>query len=117
MASPAVKLDNFKETLTKTLKETGLENELRNNVYHWVRAKKKSHSYSDLETHFSKAQIGWDKKINKSLVSMGVELGMHLARLRNTNDREEMQEKWGELSKYVTGKCDVCCGATFKFEF
>lgn len=106
-----MKLDNFKETLTKVVKETGVENELRNNVYHWVRAKKKSHSYTDLEKHFAKAQTAWDKKINKSLVSMGVELGLHLARLRGNSDREEMEEKWGELSKYVTGTCDNRCGA------
>lgn len=100
-----MKLDNFKETLTKAVKDTGLENELRNNVYHWVRSKKKS-SNPDLAAHFGKAQNAWDKKINKSLVSMGAELGMHLARTRSNNDREEMEEKWGELSKYVTGKCD-----------
>lgn len=107
VATPTVKLDNFKETLTKAVKDTGLENELRNNVYHWVRAKKKTQN-SDLDAHFSKAQIAWDKKINKSLVSMGTELGMHLARLRTNNDREEMEEKWSELSKYVSGTCNLC---------
>lgn len=106
MATPAVKLDNFKESLTKAVKDTGLENELRNNIYHWVRSKKKSYN-SDLDTFFAKAQIAWDKKINKSLMSMGAELGMHLARLRSNNDKEEMEEKWGELSKYVTGKCNL----------
>lgn len=83
------------------MKDTGLENELRNNIYHWVRSKKKTRN-SDLD-----AQIAWDKKINKSLVSMEAELGMHLTRLRSNGDREEMQEKWGELSKYVTGKCNL----------
>lgn len=99
-----VKVDDFKDTLVEAVKETGLENELRNNVYHWLRSKKKPQN-CDLESHFAKAQIPWDKKINKSLVSMGAELGMYLARLRGNSDREEMQEKWGELSKYVTGKC------------
>lgn len=108
-----MKVDNFKETLTKVVKETGVENELRNNVYQWVRAKKKTHSYSDLDKHFSKAQAAWDRKINKSLVSMGVELGLHLARLRGNSDKEEMEEKWGELSKYVTGTCARSYGAKF----
>lgn len=70
-----------------------------------MRSKKKTHN-SELDSCCSKAQIAWDKKINKSLVSMGAELGMHLARLRGNSDKEEMQEKWGELSKYVTGKCN-----------
>lgn len=88
------------------MKDSGLENELRNNIYHWLHSKKKS-SNSELDAYFLKAQTAWDKKINKSLGSMGAELGMHLARLRSNSDKEEMQEKWGELSKYVTGKCNL----------
>lgn len=85
------------------MKENGLEAELRNNVYHWVRSKKKASSTS-IDACCKKAQIQWDKRIHKSLNSMCSELGIHLARLRYPNDKNEILEKWGELSKYDVGK-------------
>lgn len=85
------------------MKNNGLESELRNNVYHWVRSKKKSGN-STIDACCKKTQTQWEKRIHKSLNSMCSELGIHLARLRFANDRDEILEKWGELSKYDVGK-------------
>lgn len=89
------------------MKESGLEVELRNSVFHWVRSRKKPtppEASSSIETHFTKAQTQWEKRINKSLNSMCSELGISLARLRPQQDREEIMEKWGELSNYDVGR-------------
>lgn len=87
------------------MKENGLEAELRNNVYHWVRSQNKDNlCYASFDSFFKKAQIQWEKRIHKSLNSMCSELGIHLARIRFTQDREELIEKWGELSNYDVGK-------------
>lgn len=88
------------------MKQNGLESELRNNVYHWVRSKKKE-TNTTLDSCFKKAQIQWDKRIHKSINSMCNELGIYLAKFRYPNDRDEIAEKWGELSKYDVGKCQI----------
>lgn len=48
-------------------------------------------------------QLQWEKRIHKSLNSMCGELGVPLARLRQTTDKEELDEKWTELSTYDIG--------------
>lgn len=106
MATPAVKQENFKDSLLTAMKENGLESELRNNVYHWVRSKRKD-SNTNLDSCCKKAQLQWDKRIHKSLNSMCNELGIHLARQRPANDRDEIAEKWGELSKYDVGNSTI----------
>jgi hypothetical protein len=45
-----------------------------------------------------KAQIQWERRIQKSLNSMCNELNVPLARIRPNSDREELSEKWNELS-------------------
>ncbi|KAK3912118.1 TBC1 domain family member 19 [Frankliniella fusca] len=106
VSSPNVRKDNFKSTLLESMKKTGMETELRNTVFHWVR----SHNNRDSDgisalvreplTYLRKAQLQWEKRIHKSLNSMCGELGVPLARLRQTTDREELEEKWTELSTY-----------------
>lgn len=87
------------------MKESGLETELRNNVFHWIQEKKKENETCPPEhIYLRKAQIQWDKRIHKSLQSMCNELGIHLAKLRTTADREELSDKWSELSTYDVGK-------------
>lgn len=81
------------------MNENGLDSNLKNSVYHWLKTKKKDDS-SPHDTFFRKSQIHWDKRIHKSLNSMSSELGMSLAKLRSANEREEMANKWGELSNY-----------------
>ena len=46
----------------------------------------------------------WEKRIHKSLNSMCNELNVPLARMRTTSDREELEERWSELSTYDVGK-------------
>lgn len=86
------------------MREKGLESELRNNIYYWVRTKKKEFNPQADALFYKKAQIQWDKRIHKSLNSMCSELGMNLAKVRSSADREELTQKWGELSNYDVGK-------------
>lgn len=104
-SSKSVKLDNFKETLLKEIKESGLETKLRNSVYHWAQNNRNdnaSNSHGDT-MYLRKAQMQWDKRVHKSLQSMCSELGIYLAKMRTSNDREEIVEKWGEMSTYDVG--------------
>lgn len=102
VTTPNVKLDDFKETLLKAMRESGLEAELKNNIFRWMKSKKKEMSQYD--SFFRKAQIHWDKRIHKSLNSMCSELGISLAKMRSTNEREEINNKWTELSNFDVGK-------------
>ncbi|XP_044255390.1 TBC1 domain family member 19 [Tribolium madens] len=99
VSTPSVKYDDFKESLLKAMKDNGLDAGLRNNVYHWMKTKKKE-VCSPYDTFFRKAQIHWDKRIHKSLNSMCAELGINLAKVRTGVEREEIAGKWGELSNY-----------------
>lgn len=105
VSTPSVKYDDFKESLLKAMRDNGLDSGLRNNVYHWMKTKKKEIS-SPYDTYFRKAQIHWDKRIHKSLNSMCTELGINLAKIRTVVEREEIASKWGELSNYevITNK-------------
>ncbi|XP_050300379.1 TBC1 domain family member 19 [Anthonomus grandis grandis] len=100
VSTPAVKVDDFKNSLLRAMQENGLDAELKNNIYRWVKSKKKETSQYD--SFFRKAQIHWDKRIHKSLNSMSSELGISLARLRGTNEKEEICNKWNELSTFET---------------
>ncbi|XP_014219332.1 TBC1 domain family member 19 [Copidosoma floridanum] len=108
VASPAVRKDDFKNTLIEALTSEGLETEIRNTVFHWKRAQKLTepndnvNPYSVDLSYLKKAQIQWERRIQKSLNSMCNELNVPLARIRPTADREELAEKWNELST-----CDI----------
>ena len=41
VSSPNVKKEDFKQTLQQAMKEKGLDTELRNTVFHWVRTQSK----------------------------------------------------------------------------
>ncbi|KAF5286409.1 hypothetical protein FQR65_LT12589 [Abscondita terminalis] len=100
VSSSRVRSDEFGDSLVNALKDTGLETRLRNDVYHWMRNQSKEGTASAYDTFFKRAQIQWEKRIHKSLNSMCSELGVHLARPRQVADRDELVEKWGELSNY-----------------
>ncbi|XP_067206864.1 TBC1 domain family member 19 isoform X2 [Linepithema humile] len=106
VASPVVDKDDFKNSLVTALKNNGLETEIRNTVFHWARSRSSLHSRSvphiqitDL-SYLKKTQIQWERRIQKSLNSTCNELNIPLARIRPTSDREELAEKWNELSTY-----------------
>ncbi|XP_048516497.1 TBC1 domain family member 19 [Dendroctonus ponderosae] len=98
VSTPNVRVEDFKNSLLKAMQDHGLEAELKNNIYRWVKTKKNNSSPYD--SFFRKAQIHWDKRIHKSLNSMSSELGISLARLRGTNEKEEIANKWNELSNF-----------------
>ncbi|XP_044749874.1 TBC1 domain family member 19 [Coccinella septempunctata] len=99
VASPTVKYENFKETLLKSMKMNGLESEIKNNIYHWLKYKKRE-VLSPYDAFFRKAQIHWDRRIHKSLNSMSNELGISLVKIRTQTDMDELLNKWNELSNY-----------------
>lgn len=99
-----MKIENFKETLLKEIKDSGLETNLRNNVYHLMHKKNDTGYVGTDGIYLRKAQIQWDKRVHKSLQSMCSELGIYLAKVRQTQDKEDILEKWGELSTYDVGK-------------
>ncbi|OAD58962.1 TBC1 domain family member 19 [Eufriesea mexicana] len=106
VASTAVKREDFKDTLLDALKSNGLETEIRNTVFHWARSQGSLSSVSEQLTeevdltYLKKAQIQWERRIQKSLNSTCNELNVPLARIRPNADREELSEKWNELSTY-----------------
>lgn len=100
VTTPNVRVDDFKNSLLKAMQETGLEAELKNNIYRWVKTRKKDSSQFD--SFFRKAQIHWDKRIHKSLNSMSSELGISLAKQRGNSEKEELSSKWNELSNFET---------------
>ena len=55
-------------------------------------------------SYLKKTQIQWERRIQKSLNSTCSELNIPLARIRSTADRDELAEKWNELSTYDIGK-------------
>lgn len=103
MSSPTVKKSDFRSSLLDALKQTGMETELRNSIFHWIRSHSNhSHNQHAKEplAYLRKAQMQWEKRIHKSLNSMSNELGVALARFRLASDRDELEDKWTELSTY-----------------
>lgn len=49
-------------------------------------------------------QTTWERRIQKSLESMCEEIGINLSCYRSSTDRDEMLQKWNELSTYNTSK-------------
>ncbi|CAA9999146.1 unnamed protein product [Nesidiocoris tenuis] len=82
------------------MKQTGLETELRNTVYHWLRSHKNPNQVKEPLVYLRKAQAQWEKRINKSLNSMAAEIKVNLSQLRTPEERQELMDKWNELSVY-----------------
>lgn len=53
--------------------------------------------------YLKKAQIQWERRIHKSLNSMCNELNIPLARIRPSADKDELTDKWNELSTFDIG--------------
>lgn len=83
------------------MQDNVLDSELKNNIFRWMKTRKKENSQYD--SFFRKCQIHWDKRIHKSLNSMCSELGISLAKVRGNNEREEINNKWTELSNFEVG--------------
>lgn len=121
----------MKRTLEQALKTSGLETEIRNIIYHLVRTSNNADNKSSMQcvrfdhfmfvffspwhflnlpnvqnslTYLRKAGILWERRVKKSLNSMCNELEVTLqGQLRTTVEREELQNKWDELSNYQIG--------------
>lgn len=53
---------------------------------------------------YTKVQITWERRIQKSLESMCEEIGVNLSRYRSSADRDEMLQKWNELCMFNTSE-------------
>ncbi|CAB3382765.1 Hypothetical predicted protein [Cloeon dipterum] len=109
VSSSCVSNSNFRPSLLNAMRQTGLEVELRNTVFHWLRAhpgpQGRSSSAAVIGSKepilfLKKAQAQWEKRIQKSLTSMCTELNQVLSKCRAGSDKDEMTEKWTELSTY-----------------
>ncbi|KAK6636796.1 hypothetical protein RUM43_010459 [Polyplax serrata] len=103
VSSSSVKKSDFRNTLVDALKKSGMGTELRNSIFHWIRSHSNQlHNQNAKEplAYLRKAQMQWEKRIHKSLNSMSNELGVPLARYRSASDKDELEEKWSELSTY-----------------
>ncbi|XP_022169785.1 TBC1 domain family member 19 [Myzus persicae] len=109
-ASQDVSIDDFKKTLVQAVNIGSMETNLRNAVFHWLRShgnnkqivvRDEITSRESLD-YLRKAQITWERRIQKSLESMCEEIGINLSCLRSSADRDEMLQKWNELSTYNT---------------
>lgn len=122
--SPDVDKDDMKATLGAAIKITGLEIEVRNIVYHLVRASTKADfrptiypaiefqppmqqqqpiipSSSDPLNYLRRAGGQWERRVKKSLNAMCVELKVPIfGQQRLAADKEELTLKWEELSNY-----------------
>ncbi|XP_025423045.1 TBC1 domain family member 19-like isoform X3 [Sipha flava] len=109
-ASYDVSIDDFKNTLVQAVNKGSMETNLRNAVFHWLRSHENNKQMVVREEitsresldYLRKAQITWERRIQKSLESMCEEIGIHLSYYRSKADRDEMLQKWNELSTYNT---------------
>ena len=113
VSTQQVKHEDFKQTLIKAMRDSGIECEIRNNVYHWVRLK--DADICSGSVYYRKAQVHWDKRVHKSLNSMCNELSIDLAKTRTQTERDALAAKWGELSNFDVGKIHLCLPDTFHF--
>lgn len=100
VSQKCVKNTDFKNSLLEAMKANGMENDLRNTIFHWVRANKNPTATKEPLAYLRKVQMSWEKRIHKSLNSMASEIKVHLAQHRTTSDLEDLKEKWNELSVY-----------------
>lgn len=125
--SPEVDKDDMKTTLEAAIKNTGLEIEIRNIIYHLIRSsiKPECHhqhnnlipqqrptSYGGQHQHqqliagdplnyLRRAGVQWERRVKKSLNAMCVELKAPIqGQQRPVADKEELTVKWEELSNY-----------------
>lgn len=122
--SPDVDKDDMKATLGAAIKMTGLEIEVRNIVFHLLRASTKAdirptiytaselllpmqlqqpitQSPSDPLNYLRRAGGQWERRVKKSLNAMCVELNAPIqGQQRLAADKDELTAKWEELSNY-----------------
>ena len=117
--SPEVDKDDMKATLEAAIKNTGLETEIRNIVYHLIRSSilpQRTQALSvapstsssctaansqDPLGYLRRAGVQWERRVKKSLNAMCAELKAPLqGQPRTAVDREELSGKWEELSNY-----------------
>lgn len=117
--SPDVDKDDMKTTLEAAIKNTGLEIEIRNIIYHLIRSSIKPEcrqmiymstgsgvsgpQATDPLNYLRRAGVQWERRVKKSLNAMCAELQAIQGQQRA--DKEELASKWEELSNYQVDLC------------
>ncbi|XP_065357666.1 TBC1 domain family member 19 isoform X2 [Calliphora vicina] len=108
VCSPSVDRNDMCNTLEDAIKNAGIETDIRNIIFHLVRSKLKpeekvSHTnMNDPLGYLKRAGVQWDRRVRKSLNAMCSELKMACqGQPRISTDREELLNKWDELSNYT----------------
>lgn len=108
VCSPSVDKHNMKTTLETAIKANGLETEIRNIVYHQIRSTIKTELRTtmvanDPLNYLRRAGVQWERRVRKSLNAMCMELKVTMqGHARCNADREELFNKWEELSNIQT---------------
>ncbi|KAG4073830.1 hypothetical protein HA402_014035 [Bradysia odoriphaga] len=106
VCSPDVNKDNIKSTLQVAILANGLDTDIRNIVYHLIRSTLKNEFKStglssDHLNYLRRAGIQWERRVRKSLCNMCNEMQVTLqGQPRISVDKEELLNKWNELSNY-----------------
>lgn len=123
--SPDVDKEDMKTTLEAAIKNTGLEIEIRNIIYHLIRSSIKPEcrqmNYNgtsggttgggngpvaaDPLNYLRRAGVQWERRVKKSLNAMCAELQAIQGQPRLPADKEELTSKWEELSNYQVDLC------------
>ena len=114
VCSYEVNVNDFENSLTDSLKKSGLDTDLRNAIYHCIQRnpqllneeKDQNHTASgdareinkEPIQYLRKAQGQWERRLQKSLNSMCLEAHTALSRKRNRDEIIEVEEKWNALS-------------------
>nr|CAI5835055.1 unnamed protein product [Callosobruchus analis] len=91
VVAPNVRPDEFKGTLLKAMQDHGLDAELRNNVFRWLKNRKR-------EVNKEPDPLG---QTNTQVSEFYVQRTRYkLAKIRGTTEKEEILSKWTELSNF-----------------
>ncbi|XP_046812263.1 TBC1 domain family member 19 isoform X1 [Lucilia cuprina] len=108
VCSPSVDRNDMCNTLEEAIKSAGIETDIRNIIFHLVRSKLKPEdkvhqtNVNDPLAYLKRAGVQWDRRVRKSLNAMCSELKMACqGQPRIPADREELLNKWDELSNYT----------------
>lgn len=100
--------DDLKNTLESAIKANGLETEIRNIIFHLIRSSIKTENKNSVQSndylnYLRRAGLQWERRVRKSLNAMCTELkALEKGQIRCQADREELLNKWDELSNYQT---------------
>ncbi|XP_042871283.1 TBC1 domain family member 19-like [Penaeus japonicus] len=106
MATQNFSTDRFSTECYEWTQGSSLDTRLRNALYHLMHVQPTLLANPDTPRHVlkeplayvRKAQSSWERRLVKCVNSMATELSIPLARRRTKQEREDIAERWAELS-------------------